>query len=120
LKYNEKLKIMAIDFIENDEFFEFESKDLIIDFTLNFKSKFKIIDNNGYKLDIKKLYKRGVSKENMETLENIINKNFPISINDVSGLEIENFTIDRLYDGEFEINCYNNNFDLYLGDIIEK
>lgn len=111
---------MAIDIFDDDEF-GFEPKELDVDLTFNFTCKFRIVDINGYKLQIHKIYKRSLSKKNLEALEEVMNDRFPLSINDVSGLEIENFTINKLYDGEFEMNLYtDNNFDLYLGGIIEK
>lgn len=112
---------MAIDFIEDEEFFGFEPKELDLDINFNFTSKFKIIDNNGYKLHLHKIYKRSLSKKNYELLENLIEDKFPLTINDVSGLEIENFTINKLYDGEFELNFLTDgSFDIYLGGVIEK
>ena len=112
---------MAIDFIDDDEFFGFESKDLDVDITFNFTSKFKIVDQNGYKLHLHKIYKRSLSKENLIILEKLMEESFPVIINDVSGLEIVNFTINKLYDGEFELNLLSDKtFDLYLGGIIEK
>lgn len=112
---------MAVDFIDDDDFFGFEPKDLDVDVTFNFSSKFKVIDQNGYKLLLHKIYKRSLSKKNLEILDRLIEDKFPLIINDVSGLEIENFTINKLYDGEFELSCYTDStFDLYLGGIIEK
>lgn len=112
---------MAIDFIDDDEFFGFEPKDLDVDTTFNFTSKFKIVDQNGYKLHLHKIYKRSLSKGNLEILEKLIEDHFPVTINDVSGLEIENFTINKLYEGEFELTLLSNDsFDIYLGGIIEK
>lgn len=112
---------MSIDLINNDDFFEFEIKDSIINIYFNFNSKFKIIDQNGYKLFLYKIYKRSLSKKNFEILEKLIEKKFPLIINEISGLEIENFNINKIYDGVFEIIIYDdNNFDLYLGDLINK
>lgn len=108
-------------FIEDDFDFEFEPKELDVDVTFNFSCKFKIIDDHGYKLHIHKIYKRSLSKKNLEILENLIEEKFPLLINDVSGLDIESFNINKLYDGEFEMNYYtDNSFDLYLGGVIEK
>lgn len=108
-------------FIEDDFDFEFEPKELDIDITFNFTSKFKIVDINGYKLHIHKIFKRSLSKKNLELLERLLEERFPLSINDVSGVEMENFTVNKLYDGEFELNYYtDDSFDLYLGGIIEK
>ena len=46
---------------------------------------------------------------------------FPLNVNDVSGLELENFKINKLYDGEFEMSYFSNGtFDIYLGGVIEK
>jgi hypothetical protein len=108
-------------YMDEDDFFEFEPKELDVDINFNFTSKFKIIDINGYKLDLHKVYKRSLSKKNFEILDNLIQKKFPLTINDVSGMEIENFIINKLYEGEFEITVYtDDSFDLYLGGIIEK
>lgn len=108
-------------YIDDDEFFEFEPKELDVDLTFNFTAKFKIVDNNGYRLHLHKIYKRSLSKKNLEILDGLVQDKFPILINDVSGLEIENFTINKLYDGEFELSYYtDSSFDLYLGGIIEK
>lgn len=112
---------MANNYIDDDEFFGFGPKELDVDTTFNFTSKFKVIDINGYKLHLHKIYKRSLSKKNFEILERLIKDRFPLSINNVSGLEIENFNINKLYDGEFELNYYtDNSFDIYLGGIIEK
>jgi len=109
-------------FLEEDDYdFEFEPKELDVDITFNFTAKFKIVDNNGYKLYIHKIFKRSLSKKNLEILERLIEDKFPLSINDVSGLDIESYNINKLYDGEFELNYYTDeSFDLYLGGIIEK
>ena len=109
--------------IDDDDFFEFEPKSLDVSSTFNFTCKFKIIDtDNGYKLYIHKIYKRSLSKTNLTILENIIESgDIPIIVNDVSGLELENFKINKLYDGEFEMSYFSNgSFDIYLGGIIEK
>ena len=107
--------------LDDDEFFGFEPKELDVDVTFNFTSKFKVVDINGYKLHLHKIFKRSLSKKNLEVLERLIEDKFPLSINDVSGLEIENFNINKLYDGEFELNYYTDDtFDIYLGGIIEK
>jgi beta-glucanase (GH16 family) len=112
---------MTKDYIDDDDFFEFEPKDLDVDTTFDFTCKFKIVDMNGYKLHIHKIFKRSLSKKNLELLEILIQEKFPLTINDVSGLNIENFTINKLYDGEFELSYLTDGtFDLYLGGIIEK
>jgi hypothetical protein len=113
---------MKTNYMDEDDFFEFEPKELDVDITFNFTAKFKIIDNNGYRLHLHKIFKRSLSKKNLEILDSLIQDNkFPIIINDVSGLEIENFTINKLYDGEFELNYFTDGtFDIYLGGIIEK
>lgn len=110
-----------MNYLEDDDFFDFNPVELDVDITFNFTCKFKIIDINGYKLHIHKIFKRSLSKKNLEVLERTIVDNFPLSINDVSGLDIAVFNVNKLYDGEFEMNYYSNNtFDLYLGTIIEK
>jgi len=109
---------MAVSVFDDDEFFGFSDKELNIENNFNFMSKFKVIDNRGYKLVFHKIYKRSLSKKNFEILNNIINEYFPLTISDVSGLEIENFTVNKLYDGEFEISCLSDgSFDLYLGGV---
>jgi hypothetical protein len=113
---------MKTNYLDEEDFFEFEPKELDIDTTFNFKVKFKIIDNNGYKLYLHKIFKRSLSRKNLEILDFLMDDNkFPILINDVSGLEIANFTINKLYDGEFELNYFTDgSFDIYFGGIIEK
>lgn len=112
---------MAVSIFDDDEFFGFTSEELDVDNTFNFTSKFKVIDSNGYKLVLHKLYKRSLSKKNFEVLDKIIEGYFPLTISDVSGLEIEDFTINKLYEGEFEISCFSDgSFDLFLGGINEK
>jgi hypothetical protein len=110
-------------YIDDDDFFEFEPKSLDVSSTFNFTCKFKIIDSdNGYKLSIHKIYKRSLSKANLNIIENLIeNRNIPMLVNDVSGLELENFKVNKLYDGEFEMSYFSNgSFDIYLGSVIEK
>lgn len=112
---------MSVDYIDDDDFFEFEPKDSEVNISFNFASKFKIIDQSGYKLSLHKIYKRSLSKKNLETLNKLIEGKFPLIINDVSGLEIENFDINKIYEGEFELTIYNNDtFDIYLGGLIDK
>jgi hypothetical protein len=112
---------MINDYMDEDDFFGFEPKELDVDTTFNFTAKFKIIDTNGYRLYLHKIYKRSLSKKNLVVLESLMQDKFPVLINEVSGLEIENFTINKLYDGEFELSYYtDDSFDLYLGGIIEK
>lgn len=112
---------MAVGIYDDDDFLGFTAEELDVDNTFNFTSKFKVIDNNGYKLVLHKLYKRSLSKKNLEALNKIIEEHFPLTISDVSGLEIEDFTINKLYDGEFEISCLSDGtFDLFLGGINEK
>lgn len=108
--------------LEDDDFFEFEPKGSDVSSTFNFTSKFKVIDtDNGYKLELHKIFKRSLSKTHLNILEKLIEDNFPLTINDVSGLELENFKINRLYDGEFEMSVFaDKTFDIYLGGIIEK
>lgn len=109
-------------YIDDDDFFEFEPKSLDVTSTFNFTCKFKIIDtDNGFKLLLHKLYKRSLSKTNLNTLETLMEEQFPLNVNDVSGLELENFKINKLYDGEFEMSYFSNGtFDIYLGGVIEK
>jgi hypothetical protein len=107
--------------IDDDDYFEFEQDTLDVSSTFNFTAKFKIVDESGFKLLITKIYKRSLSKEHLIVLENIIEDNFPLTVNDVSGLSLEDYKINKLYDGEFELSYYTNkSFDLYLGGIIEK
>jgi len=110
-----------MDFLEDDEYFGFNPVELDVDTTFNFNCKFKIIDVNGYKLHIHRIFKRSLSKKNLEILDKTIEDSFPLSINDVSGLDIAVFNVNKLYDGEFEMNYYSDNtFDLYLGGVTEK
>lgn len=112
---------MSVSIFDDDEYFGFSTPELNVDNTFNFSSKFKIIDNNGYKLVLHKLYKRSLSKKNLEVLNIIIEEHFPLTISDVSGLELEDFAINKLYDGEFEISCLSDGtFDLFLGDVNNK
>jgi hypothetical protein len=112
---------MALYDIEDDDYFEFEPKELDADITFNFSCKFKIVDMSGYRLHIHKIYKRSLSKKNLEVLETLMDEKFPILINDVSGLEIESLSVNKLYDGEFELNYYTDgSIDLYLGAVIDN
>jgi archaellum biogenesis ATPase FlaH len=112
---------MAVSIFDDEEFFGFSAEELDVDNTFNFTSKFKVIDSNGYKLVLHRLYKRSLSKKNLEVLNSIIEKNFPLSISDVSGIELESIAINKLYDGDFEISCLSDGtFDLLLGGINEK
>jgi hypothetical protein len=107
--------------IDDDDYFEFDGNSIDIAMTFYFTSKFKIIDESGFKLMITKVYKRKMSKENLINLENIIKDNFPLTVNEISGLSLEDYKINKLYDGEFELSYYTDkSFDLYLGGIIEK
>jgi len=108
--------------LEDEDFFEFEPKGSDVSSTFNFTCKFKVIDSdNGYKLQIHKLYKRSLSKPNLNVLETIIEDNFPLSINEVSGLDLENYKVNKLYDGEFEMSSFaDGTFDIYLGGVLEK
>lgn len=110
-------------FVDDDDFFEFEPKSSDVSSTFNFTCKFRIIDtDSGYKLHLHKLYKRSLSKANLELLESLMEDQFfPLCINEVSGLELENYKINKLYDGEFEMSYFSDGkFDLYLGGVIEK
>jgi len=85
----------------NDDGYKFE-----------FRSIFKIIDNNRLKVKFHKLFKRSLKKNEKEI--NIITIN-PIDINDIGGLELSEFKINKLYDGEFIINYYSNKkYDIFL------
>ena len=109
---------MGNSIFDDDDFLEFEPSELDVDINFNFKARFKIVDTNGYKLDLHKIYKRGISKKNQIILNGYIEEKFPLNINDASGVEIENFKVNKLYDGEFELTCYTDgSFDLYLGEI---
>jgi len=108
-------------FDEDDIFFEFEPKSSDVSSTFNFSCKFKIVDVDGYKLHIHKIYKRSLSKSHLEILESLMENNFPLSVNEVSGLSLEGHKINKLYDGEFEISSYlDGTFDVYLDTLIEK
>jgi len=103
-------------FIEDDEFFGFDIPDEEIDDFFTFKSRFKINDiNNGFKIIMDKIYKRSLSKKNLEMLESLIESKFPLDINEVSGLELEGMKINKFYNGEFEISIYSIGiFDITL------
>lgn len=110
---------MASIFLDDD--FGFDPPEIDLDNNFNFTAKFKIIEINGYKLHIHKIFKRSLSKINLKFLEDLIKESFPLSINDVSGIDVANFTVNKNYDGEFELTHYSDKtFDLYLGGIIEK
>lgn len=112
---------MSVDFIEYEDFFGFEPEELSLDINFTFNSKFKIIDSNGYKLHLHKIYKRSLSKNNFKILENIISDHFPLFINDISGMDIENFNINKLYDGVFELSYFTDKtFDVNFIGFIEK
>jgi len=112
---------MAIDLVDDNIFFEFEPKELKIINDFKFKSMFKVVDDNGYKLSLHKIYKRSLSKDEFIILTNMIEKFFPYNINDVSGLEIADFNINKIYEGIFNIiTLSDSSFDIYLTEIIKK
>jgi hypothetical protein len=79
----------------------------------NFRSIFKIVDmDNGLHLVFHKLYKKNYKLYKTE-INTIINK--PIIINDILNIDISDFKINKLYDGLFYINFYDNNtYDIFL------
>jgi hypothetical protein len=52
---------------------------LDVDTTFDFTCRFKIVDINGYKLHLHKIFKRSLSKKNLELLENLIQEKFPLT-----------------------------------------
>lgn len=112
---------MPVDFIDYEGFFGFEPEELSLDINFTFNSKFKIIDSNGYKLHMHKIYKRSLSKDNFQILDKLILENFPLFINDVSGLDIKDFHINKLYDGVFELSYFiDKTFDINFVGLLEK
>ena len=107
---------------DEEDFFEFEPKGSDVSSTFNFTCKFKVIDSdNGYKLHIHKIFKRSLSKPNLKILEDLMETHFPLDISDVSGLGLENYKVNKLYDGEYELSYFSDGtFDIYLGGVIEK
>jgi hypothetical protein len=48
-------------------------------------------------------------------------ENFPLFINDVSGLDIKDFHINKLYDGVFELSYFiDKTFDINFVGLLEK
>jgi hypothetical protein len=86
-----------------------------INFTL--KCKFKIIDYiDGYYLLITNINKKDVN--HMNEID-IIKRDNPINISNVTGVELENFVIDKIYPGEFIIDFYeDNSYDMFFVQII--
>lgn len=105
---------MSARFLDDEDFFEFDLPELETDNYFGFKAKFKIIDTqNGYKIMIDKIYKRSLTKLNLDILQNLIETKFPVDINEVSGLELEEIRINKFYSGEFEVSIYTSGvFDL--------
>ena len=102
------------DFLKKDEEPELTGS------TFTFKCRFKIIEttNNGYCMEINKLYK-STYKEKSEM--DYISTFFPMSVSDISGIELNDFRINKLYDGFFSINLYENKtFDVFFLYKIEK
>jgi len=105
-----------VKFLDEEDFFEFDLPELETDNYFSFKSRFKIIDTpNGFRLVLDNIFKRTLSKLNLEILQNLIETRFPVDINDVSGLVLEDLRINKFYNGEFDVSIYTSGvFDLTL------
>ena len=80
-----------------------------------YKSKFKLIDTRkGFHVISTYLFKRGLTKEELIFLENDFLKK-TIDVNDVSGLELSDFNMNKVYTAVFTLYYYDDNtFDLFL------
>ena len=107
--------------LTDEDYFEFSNDIPDMSDTLNFNAKFKIIDTKtGYKLFIHKIFKRSISKEKLVVLEDIISLKFPINFNDVSGIDLSDIKMNKIYNGEFELISYSNNdMDVFVNPIID-
>lgn len=77
-------------------------------------ANFRIVDiGNCFALDIHKLFKRSY-KGFESSVDFIIQKN-PLSISNISNIDIEDFKINKLYRGNFKIDFYDDKkFDIFL------
>jgi len=85
-------------------------------FTFNFLSNFRIISTkNGFSVDFHKFFKR--SYKGFEKYVDIIINDNPFNIKDISNIELDDFRMNKLYRGHFNINFYENNtYDIFLRD----
>jgi transposase len=81
----------------------------------DFKSKFKLIDTRkGFHVIFTYLFKRGVTAEELSFLENDFLKK-TIDVNDVSGLELSDFNMNKVYTALFTLYYYDDDtFDFFL------
>ncbi len=82
---------------------------------LDFKSKFKIIDTRkGFYVNFNYLFKRGLTSDELNFLELHFLKN-SINVNDISGLELGNFNMNKQYTAVFTLYYYDDDtFDFFL------
>jgi transposase len=106
---------MIFEDILNDNENEYELK-----YGIDFKSNFKIVDTKqGFYVDFIYLYKRGLNKDETKFLENEFLKK-PINVNNISGLELNNFNTNKQYTAVFTLYYYDNDkFDMFLHHTIK-
>lgn len=94
---------------------EQKHEDPELKYGLDFKSKFKIVDTRqGFHVNFNYLFKRGLTPDEIKFLENEFFKN-TINVNDVSGMELSDFNMNRQYTAVFTLYYYDNKtFDFFL------
>ena len=85
-------------------------------FSFNMISTFRIVDNNNiFSIDFHKLFKRSYKGFYKEV--DIIIKDNPINISNITNIELSNFKMNKLYKGFFHVNFYTDNtYDIFLKD----
>lgn len=98
-----------------DDILNDKNDDYELKYGIDFKSNFKIVDTKqGFYVDFIYLYKRGLSKDEVKWLEKSFLKN-PITVNNISGLELNNFNTNKQYTAVFTLYYYDNNkYDMFL------
>ena len=94
---------------------EKKNKEYELKYGLDFKTKFKIIDTRqGFHVVFSYLFKRGLSPQEINFLENEFFKN-TIDVNNVSGLELSDFNMNRQYTAFFTLYYYEDgSYDFFL------
>ena len=99
---------------------EKQTKEKELKYGLDFKSKFKVIDTRqGFHVIFNYLFKRGLTPEEIGFLENQFFKN-TMNVNEVSGLELSDFNMNRQYTAVFTLYYYDNDtFDFFLHHMVK-
>lgn len=99
---------------------EKKNKEYELKFGLDFKTKFKIIDTRqGFHVVFSYLFKRGLSSQEINFLENEFFKN-TIDVKNVSGLELSDFNMNRQYTAFFTLYYFEDgSYDFFLHHIMK-